>query len=748
MSQAIPARGMGVGSRPRRAWVLTLLLGAVGVAAIVIGGWDADWAFFADPLMWALAVGFCVTEVWTIDLPFKSHRHSYSMAEIPAIVGLFFLEPSALILSSMIGMGAAFLGVRRQLGLKLVFNMCLQLAVVALQLLVFGAIAASKEPTDASAIVAVYVAITATAVVSHVAVFSVISFMEGVWDKVLFGAGLIFGIGTQVTNASLGLIAVFLIDLDPRAFAILLLPLIVMYRAYQSLGKQVRAEERLRVSELRFGALIRASSDVTALVGSDLMLDYVSDASREVLGVAPSELRGRPVTDLFDADEGEIDNLLLHLEQAEGSAEPVVFDLACRHRSGDEIQLEVNLTDLLFEPAVVGILMSIRDVTDRRRLEERLTQSQKMDAIGQLAGGIAHDFNNLLAVIQNYASFVKDDLPPTSPSAQDVDEIIGATQTASTLTQQLLSFARKEMIAPKVVSPNEIVTAAHRMLARTIEESIDVRIALGSDVPNVKIDPGRLEQVLINLAVNAKDAMADGGTLIFGTARTTVGPSLASSDMAEGDYVVITVEDTGRGIPVELRERIFEPFFTTKLKGHGTGLGLATVYGIVKQFGGSIEVESEVGRGSTFKIYLPVADAAELGENASSTIPNLAGTGTILVAEDSEPLRKLVRRILTNNSYSVVEAASGVEAFHIWQERAPEIDLLVTDVVMPRMSGRELSEVTGLPTVFVSGYTDEILSQSDIDRTGFFLQKPFSAAELLAVVAEALAATTRSDRSD
>jgi CheY-like chemotaxis protein len=285
---------------------------------------------------------------------------------------------------------------------------------------------------------------------------------------------------------------------------------------------------------------------------------------------------------------------------------------------------------------------------------------------------------------------------------------------------------------------NEVVDSVVKMLSRTIRESIDLRTALSPELPAVKIDPGRLEQVVVNLAVNAKDAMLQGGTLIVGTAQTHVPRPLASDDLPEGDYVAITVEDTGPGIPPQIAERIFEPFFTTKAKGHGTGLGLATVYGIVKQFRGHIEVETREGVGSKFTVYLPAADA-EVEEISIPTLQPLQGTGTILVAEDSAPLRKLVKRILEKSSYKVIEAESGAEAFRLWQGHAAEIDLLLTDVIMPRMSGRELSELTGLPTVFVSGYTDEIISAEEISESDFFLQKPFSANDLLAVVVEALA---------
>ena len=513
-----------------------------------------------------------------------------------------------------------------------------------------------------------------------------------------------------------------------------------MYAAYWVMGNREITEEKLRASERRFAALIHASSDMTALIGRDGALQYVSDAAISLLGIDTDEIRGAPASELFNADPEAVQAFKDAFDEVLREGPEAVLNVSARRPDGTEVELEAHFTNLLGDPGVEAVLMTARDVSARKRLEERLVQAQKMDAIGQLAGGIAHDFNNLLAVIQNYASFVRADLPAVGRSVEDVDEILKATDTASSLTRQLLSFARKEILLPRVVDVNDLVAGMHRMLSRTIQESIELRTSLAPDLPRVKIDQGRLEQVMINLAVNAKAAMPDGGSLVISTFETRVRPSVASDDLPEGNYVVISLTDTGVGIPEDVKERIFEPFFTTKGKGEGTGLGLATVYGIVKQFEGHIEVDSTVGVGTSFRIYLPATTEAAHESQDAPDADHSTGRGTILVAEDSEPVRRLVERILTQKSYEVLAAPTGAEAFRLWQQNSSDIDLLVTDVVMPQMSGRELSDLTGLPTVFISGYTDEIISQEDVSE-GHFLQKPFSAGQLSQVVAEALSST-------
>ena len=734
-------------ARPNAAWVLIAGMALVASTGFFVAGWDFDPVrIFSDPLMWVTAVAFLAFEFLTIEIPFKTQRHSYSMAEIPTVFGLFYLAPDELIVASLVGMAAEFVFARRQRGMKLLFNVSLQFLMIVMELHIFEAIADSRTPTDASALIACYVAVVVNAIVSHCAVNGVITLVEGGWSKTLFWRGLWLGFATQLANASFGVIGVLLIEFDWRALVILATPIVVMYAAYWAMSKREITEQKLVASERRFSALIHASSDVTALVGSDGVLQYVSEAATTLLGVDTQRILGSPASRLFERRQEVEDRFKAIFDEVLKNEGETVVNLPARRSDGSEVELEVNLANLLHDPGVHAILMSARDITGRKLLEERLVQAEKMDAIGQLAGGIAHDFNNLLAVIQNYASFVRADLPPASRSTEDVDEILKATETASSLTRQLLSFARKEILSPRVLDVNDLVAGMHRMLSRTIQESIELRTSLAPDLPRVKIDQGRLEQVLLNLAVNAKGAMPDGGSLVLRTYEKPIVGSDATPDLPEGDYVVLEMTDDGIGIPEDIRERIFEPFFTTKGKGQGTGLGLATVYGIVKQFEGHIEVDSTLGVGTTFRIYLPATTEEAPPETAPDENDPSVGRGSILVAEDSEPVRKLVERILLEADYEVWPAPTGADAFRQWQLHAADIDLLVTDVVMPQMSGRELSELTGLPTVFISGYTDEIISQEDIAEGGHFLQKPFSATQLLQVVADAFAATPARSR--
>lgn len=711
-------------------------IAVVGMFGVALSDWDFDLAgAVSNPWMWLIAATFILTETVGINLPFKSQRHTYSMSEIPAVLGFFYLRPDELILACVVGSLIAYVFMRRQTLDKLTFNVSLQFTMVVVQLLIFEAIAISREPTEATAMIGSYAAVTATALLSHVAVHQVITLVTKARSWVIFWRGLALSFASQLANASLGLIAVLLIDLDWAAIFILLTPIVVLFTAYASLGKRITAEEVARISEKRVAALIQASTDVTTMMDAEANLQYVSDAAKDVLGVEPSGLIGRHARELFFAPDEDVEALIAAVEEAAVAKDPVILDVTSTHPSGEEQMLEVHLVNLLADEAVDAILMTVRDVTERRRLEERLTQAQKMDAVGQLAGGIAHDFNNLLAVIQNYAEFVKGDLPEGSGSIHDVDEILRATTTATSLTRQLLSFARSEFVQSSVVDVNELVERLNRLLARTIEESIELKVSLSPGLPNVKIDTGRLEQVLMNLAVNAKDAMPHGGRLVIRTYETTIAATL-SEQLMGGRYVVIEVEDSGGGIDPDIQQRVFEPFFTTKPKGQGTGLGLSTAYAIVKQFGGHIDVDSRLGAGTIFKIYLPATTEPASDKIELEPVPSAQAPCTVLVAEDAEPLLRLVVRVLSQNAYEVLAAASGVEAFELWQRHEGDIDLLVTDVIMPKMSGKELSKMTGLPTVFMSGYTDQMLSEEELPEGAVFLRKPFSSNELLACIAK------------
>jgi two-component system, cell cycle sensor histidine kinase and response regulator CckA len=388
--------------------------------------------------------------------------------------------------------------------------------------------------------------------------------------------------------------------------------------------------------------------------------------------------------------------------------------------------------------------VAFENITERRRLESQLRQAQKMEAVGRLAGGVAHDFNNALGVILGYTEL----LMRQASEAQrgKLEQILKATQRASGLTRQLLAFSRKQIVDPKVLDWNALLSDLEKMLGRLIGEHIDLAIVPGADLGQVKADPGQLEQVVMNLCVNARDAMPGGGLLRIETANADLdaGHAARHEPMAPGRYVMLAVSDTGSGIEKEILSKIFEPFFTTKEAGKGTGLGLAMVYGTVKQAGGYVWVYSEVGRGTTFKIYLPRVDEPGVAPAVQEAPMPSKGWETILLVEDEGALRAIAREILEEHGYRVIEAAGPNEAIEIAHRHPGPIHLLVTDVVMPGMNGRALAEslVAARPelrVLYMSGYTDDVIAHSGVLESGILLlEKPFTMLALLGRVRAAL----------
>jgi nitrogen-specific signal transduction histidine kinase len=393
----------------------------------------------------------------------------------------------------------------------------------------------------------------------------------------------------------------------------------------------------------------------------------------------------------------------------------------------------------------MGVLAVIEDTTDQRQLEERLRQSQKMEAVGTLAGGIAHDFNNLLTVISGYSELVRGQLGPESRLLTEVDEIQKASERAASLTRQLLAFSRKQMLRPQSISLNRVISGTEPMLSRLIGEHISLRLALDPGVRMVKADPGQIEQVILNLAVNARDAMPRGGRLTIETREVELDEMNAQHHgvAKPGSYVLLAVTDTGQGMDKETLSHLFEPFFTTKHMGRGTGLGLSTVYGIVRQSGGYISAYSEPGMGSTFEIHFPVLKEVLDHASPETELASSSGTETILLVEDDASLRKMVHEALSRYGYRILEAGDGDEALTVARSYAGPVHLLLTDLVMPGMNGKELARRLrrarpGLKCLFVSGYAQSDVFRPRITRSADFLQKPFTAETLARKVRQVL----------
>ena len=517
----------------------------------------------------------------------------------------------------------------------------------------------------------------------------------------------------------------------------------------QSEADKRAAETALRVSEQRFRALVEQSWDAVALFGADGAILYGSPATTRLLGYDLAEFVGRNAFEFIHPDDQQ--GVVARLTEVMAQPRARVGVAArVRHKNGTWRHLEGVFTNLLDDPTVGAIVNNYRDVTERRNLEEQVILAQKMEAVGRLAGGVAHDFNNILTAIGGYADLLLADLPEQDRRRHDVEEIHRSAQRAAGLTQQLLAFSRRQVMQPKVVDLNALVTDIEKMLRRLIGEDVLFATVLHPRVGNVRADPGKLEQVIVNLAVNARDAMPDGGRLTIETQNVELDESYVAEhpSVAPGCYVLLSVSDTGVGIDEETRAHIFEPFFTTKARGKGTGLGLATAYGIVNQTGGHIWPYSEPGRGTTMRVYLPRVDVpADPIERTDGVAPEaLRGRETILLVEDEAPVRSVTRQLLERNGYTVFEAADGPTALGLVGGANGEVpfDLLLTDVVMPGMSGRELADHLQvsrphLTVLFMSGYTDDaIVRHGMLERGLAYLEKPFRPPALLRKVRDAL----------
>jgi PAS domain S-box-containing protein len=500
-----------------------------------------------------------------------------------------------------------------------------------------------------------------------------------------------------------------------------------------------RAQEGIRRSQERFRFLMEQAADAIFLTDLNGRIVDANTAACTLSGYSREELLTMRTHETFPPDDRVVPSRLLAEIESGGS---VLMERQFLRKDGSIIQVETN-AKLLPDGLVQGI---VRDIGHRKQLEERLRQAQKMEAVGQLAAGVAHDFNNLLTAINGYAQLVLDSLPKGAPLRLDIMEIHAAGARAATLTQQLLAFGRRQVLQTRVLDLNILVSNIHRLLVRVIGENIALMTDLQSGLGPVRADPGQIEQVILNLAVNARDAMPDGGRLTLATREVHLDPiESARWELIPGEYVMLTVTDTGTGMEQELQARIFEPFFTTKPQGYGTGLGLATVYGIVKQSGGAVGVMSTPDKGSTFTVYLPRAEDPVEPRRISGPVgrPPAAGL-TVLLVEDEGAVRHLVRRVLLGHGYELLEAASGEEAVSLAAQRRGPIHLLLTDVVMPGMTGRELADrlLANHPlmrVLYMSGYPDDSVVRHGVQASDLeYIQKPFKPDALLHRIDELL----------
>lgn len=503
--------------------------------------------------------------------------------------------------------------------------------------------------------------------------------------------------------------------------------------------RRKHAEKVLSQSEGWFRALVENNADLICVLNSDGRVKYASPAQSRLLGRI---IHDRLFLDILHPEEvSEIGEALANLLREPDRS--VALSLRLAHANGSWRVFEATMRNMVHDPAVAGIVVNARDITERQQLELRLVEAQKMEAIGRLAGGIAHDFNNILTTIIGFASLLLAYDPPSGRGREDLIEIERAAERAAGLTRQLLAFSRRQLLQPRTLDIGVLIRELERMLVRLIGEHIEFHTSIDPDLDAVRADESQLQQVILNLTVNARDAMPEGGTLWI-RARNSDG----EKRLPEGRYVEIEVSDTGLGMTDEVRGHVFEPFFSTKPPGIGTGLGLSTVFGVVSQSGGVVDVQSAPGKGSRFRVWLPSIGRVMRSERPlkMSSPSTLERPVTILLVEDDASVRRLIRRLLESRGYRVREAEDGVEALLTLEQAAP-LDLILTDVVMPRMNGRQLVERAAvirpeLPVLMMSGYTDDELVRAGVAH-GPFLHKPFAPEDLFEKVEELVHSAAR-----
>ncbi len=520
----------------------------------------------------------------------------------------------------------------------------------------------------------------------------------------------------------------------------------------RELAERGRSEEVLRKSEKRFAKIFQANPAAISITRiSDGRIIDVNDSHVRLLGYAREELVGRTTLELGIWADPQDRERFVQLLKTEGC----VYDREIQLRAKDGQVLTTLYTAEVVELEDEACMLSLlSDITARKRAEEeharleaQFLQAQKLESVGRLAGGVAHDFNNLLTVISGYSDMLLSSLAGDEAKCAQVEEIRQAGERAAALTQQLLAFSRKQIIQPRPLQLNSVIADTEKMLRRLIGEDVELLTLLDPSLGTVMADPGQIGQILLNLAVNARDAMPEGGQLVIetGNVRADATYRAGHADAASGPTVLLTVSDTGTGMDEETQRHLFEPFFTTKEKGHGTGLGLATVYGIVKQSGGWIAVYSEPGKGSTFKIYLPqIAGVGRKLERPDAAATGLTGVEMVLVVEDQDEVRALAIAALRAYGYRSIQAANGAEALALLTKDNSPIDVMVTDVVLPGMNGKELASLAsvlrpGMKVIYTSGYTEDVIVHRGVLAEGVeFLPKPYTPAALVAHIRKVL----------
>jgi len=512
-----------------------------------------------------------------------------------------------------------------------------------------------------------------------------------------------------------------------------------------------RSEEALANTMSNLQELVEASPLATMMLDLEGRVVLWSPAAENLFGWRADEVVGRVLPHVPPTELPEVREILRRVGRGEIIAG---MELRRQNKEGRPIQAELYAAPQRDASGhIVGVIEQMADIATRRQMEEAMLQAQKMESIGRLAGGVAHDFNNMLTAISGFAQLLILDLPPGTREAENAEAIRRAAGQAATLTQQLLAFSRRQVLQPKILDPDGTIKDMEPMLRRLIDENVDLRFKLSAAPGRVKADPVQLEQIVLNLAVNARDAMPNGGRLTIETGRCVFDAAYTAEhfEVTPGEYVMVAVSDTGVGMDKATRAHVFEPFFTTKERGKGTGLGLATIYGVVRQSGGHIWLYSEPGQGTTFKVYFPLV-RDELSEPEASQPDVAGGSETILLVEDEDAVRDLARTILMRKGYRVLAAADPREALRIVETHTGTIDVLVSDVVMPILSGPEMARRIqesrpNIKTLFLSGYTEELInSEGRLSGMDAFLSKPFTAEALARKVAELTGTVRAGDR--